>query len=209
MEAILFLIILFIFLYSTILHEISHGLMADFLGDPTAKLSGRLSLNPLLHLDPVGSFLLPLFLILMHSSVIFGWAKPVPVNYFNLRDKKYGMAKVALAGPLANFLVALIFGTLLRLISFQSSLFFQNLSLIFSEICWINLLLAIFNLVPIFPLDGSHILFAILPSKYNNVKIFFIRYQFIILFLFLLFGVSFLGPLINFIFKLITGTSLL
>ena len=87
-----YIVIIIIFLFSVILHEISHGAMANYLGDPTAKMTGRLSLNPLRHLDPIGSILLPLFLILIQSNIIFGWAKPVPINPLNLRDRKYGEA---------------------------------------------------------------------------------------------------------------------
>jgi len=208
MDLIIFLITLFIFLYSVILHEIFHGLAAEALGDPTPRLSGRISLNPIVHLDPLGSIIIPLFLVLSGSNIVFGWAKPVPINYFNLKDKKYGMAKVALAGPAANFILALIFGLILRFIPFSNSQFSQNLSLIFSQICWVNLLLAFFNLVPIPPLDGSHILFTFLPFKYQNIKIFLIRYQIFILLFFIVFCFPFLGILVRFFFKLITNISI-
>lgn len=208
MDLIIFLITLFIFLYSVILHEIFHGLAAEALGDPTPRLSGRISLNPIVHLDPLGSIIIPLFLVLSGSNIVFGWAKPVPINYFNLKDKKYGMAKVALAGPVANFILALIFGLILRFIPFSNSQFSQNLSLIFSQICWVNLLLAFFNLVPIPPLDGSHILFTFLPFKYQNIKIFLIRYQIFILLFFIVFCFPFLGILVRFFFKLITNISI-
>ena len=208
MDLIIFLITLFIFLYSVILHEIFHGLAAEALGDPTPRLAGRISLNPIVHLDPLGSIIIPLFLVLSGSNIVFGWAKPVPINYFNLKDKKYGMAKVALAGPAANFILALIFGLILRFIPFSNSQFSQNLSLIFSQICWVNLLLAFFNLVPIPPLDGSHILFTFLPFKYQNIKIFLIRYQIFILLFFIVFCFPFLGILVRFFFKLITNISI-
>jgi Zn-dependent protease len=208
MDLIIFLITLFIFLYSVILHEIFHGLAAEVLGDPTPRLAGRISLNPIVHLDPLGSIIIPLFLLISGSNIVFGWAKPVPINYFNLKDKKYGMAKVALAGPVANFILALIFGLILRFIPFSNSQFSQNLSLIFSQICWVNLLLAFFNLVPIPPLDGSHILFTFLPFKYQNIKIFLIRYQIFILLFFIAFGFPFLGILVRFFFKLITNISI-
>ena len=114
----LFLIIILIF--SVVIHEVSHGAIANYLGDPTAKYVGRLTLNPLKHLDPLGSVILPLFLILIAKlsggGIIFGWAKPVPINPSNLRDKKYGEAKVALAGPASNLSVALVFGLALRFI---------------------------------------------------------------------------------------------
>jgi len=144
----IFIFIILIFLFSIIIHEVSHGAMADYLGDPTAKNEGRLTLNPINHLDPIGSILVPLILIISRVGIIFGWAKPVPVNPFNLRDKVYGQAKVALAGPLANILVALIFGMALRFLPFLfSARIGENLIIIFSYIVWINLLLAIFNLL--------------------------------------------------------------
>jgi len=202
-----FIIIILIFLFSAILHEVSHGLAADYLGDPTARLSGRLSLNPLKHLDPVGSVFLPLLLILMKSRIIFGWAKPVPVNPFNLRDKRYGQAKVAAAGPLSNFLIAVFFGLLLRFISFDSSLYLMNLASIFGYIVWINLLLGIFNLIPVPPLDGSHILFAFLPQRGEEIKVFLLRYGIFILLFFLFFLFPLVVPIISFFFRIITGIS--
>ncbi len=207
MEIILIFIIL-IFLFSVIIHEVSHGLMADYLGDPTAKLAGRLTLNPISHLDPIGSILVPLFLIISRVGIVFGWAKPVPINPYNLRDKVYGQAKVALAGPLANIFVALVFGISLRFIPYLfSAQVAINLITIFSYIVWINLILAIFNLLPIPPLDGSHILFTFLPKKFDNLKIFLSQYQLFILLIFIFFGFPLIIPLINGAFYLITGFS--
>ena len=169
---VIFIFIILILLCSIVIHEVSHGLMADYLGDPTAKLAGRLTLNPLKHLDPIGSILVPLILIISKVGIVFGWAKPVPINPFNLRDKVYGQAKVAIAGPLANILVALVFGLMIRFLPFlSSSQIGENLTIIFSYIVWINLVLAIFNLLPIPPLDGSHILFTFLPERFDNLKI--------------------------------------
>ena len=205
MEIILIFIIL-IFLFSVIIHEVAHGLMADYLGDPTAKLAGRLTLNPISHLDPIGSILVPLFLIISQAGIIFGWAKPVPINPYNLKDKVYGQAKVAFAGPLANILVALIFGISLRFIpylfSYQIAI---NLITIFSYIVWINLIFAIFNLLPIPPLDGSHILFTFLPERFNNLKAFLSQYQLFILLIFIFFFFPVIIPLVNGAFYLITG----
>ena len=207
MEIILIFIIL-ILLFSIIIHEISHGLMADYLGDPTAKNAGRLTLNPISHLDPIGSILVPLLLIISKAGIVFGWAKPVPVNPYNLRDKVYGQAKVAVAGPLANIFIALFFGIILRFIpylfSYQVAI---NLITIFSYIVWINLILAIFNLLPIPPLDGSHILFTFLPKQFDNIKIFLHQYQLFILLFFIFFCLPMIFPLINGAFRLITGFS--
>lgn len=206
MEIIFFIFIILIFLLSIIIHEVSHGAMADYLGDPTAKNEGRLTLNPIKHLDPIGSILVPLILIISRVGIIFGWAKPVPINPFNLRDKIYGQAKVAIAGPLANILVALIFGIALRFLPFLfSAEIGSNLFIIFSYIVWINLLLAIFNLLPIPPLDGSHILFTFLPKQFDSLKIFLIQYQLFILLFFIFFCFNLIIPLINWVFSLIVG----
>lgn len=199
--------IIIIFLYSAILHEISHGWMANYLGDPTAKLSGRLSLNPIKHLDPLGSVLLPVMLILLNSRIIFGWAKPVPINPLNLRDKKFGQAKVAAAGPLSNIAIAVLFGLLVRFLPLGGSVLGQNLLLVFSFIVWINLLLAIFNLIPVPPLDGSHILFAFLSPNMEELRIFLLRYGFFILIFIIFFFLRWLIPVINFFFTLIVGQS--
>ena len=203
---IIFIFIILILLCSIVVHEVSHGLMADYLGDPTARLAGRLTLNPLKHLDPIGSVLVPLILIISRVGIVFGWAKPVPINPFNLRDKVYGQAKVAIAGPLANLLIALIFGIALRFLPFLfSGQTGTNLTIIFSYIVWINLILAIFNLLPIPPLDGSHILFAFLPERFEDLKMFLIQYQLFVLFFFIFFCSHLIIPLANWIFRLIVG----
>lgn len=185
---------LVVLLMSVVIHEFSHGWVAYKLGDPTAKYYGRLTLNPLKHLDLVGSFIVPLimffFVRLFGGGVIFGWAKPVPFNPYNLRDQRYGAAKVAAAGPGANLLIALIFGLFLRfgslsLAEFNSQML--NLIHIFGFIVFVNVLLAIFNLIPVPPLDGSKLLFAFLPYKYENIKIGLERYGFLILLLFVFF----------------------
>lgn len=166
---------LIIILFSIIIHEISHGYVAYYMGDPTAKLAGRLTLNPLSHLDPVGSVLLPLFLAFSGLPII-GWAKPVPINPAYFRDRKYGELKVSLAGPLSNISIALIFGIITRFFPLPSG--FID---IFSVIIFYNFALAIFNLIPIPPLDGSHVLFSLMPGIFNNFKFFLEQYGFIIL----------------------------
>jgi len=205
----LFLIIILIF--SVVIHEVSHGAMANYLGDPTAKYAGRLTLNPLKHLDPLGSVILPIFLILMAKlsggGIIFGWAKPVPINSYNLRDKKYGEAKVALAGPGSNLALALVFGLALRFIPVLSSL--PGFYLMFSYIVYINILLAVFNLLPIPPLDGSHILFTFLPYSMQNIKIFLSQFGFFILLFIIFFFFHWISQIINLIFILIVGTPVL
>lgn len=197
----LFLIAILIF--SIVVHEVSHGAMANYLGDPTAKYSGRLTLNPIRHLDPIGSFLVPLFLILIGSKILFGWAKPVPINPYNFRDQKYGSAKVALAGPGSNLAIALVFGLVLRFFSEIAEI--PGLYLIFSYIVYLNLLLAVFNLLPFPPLDGSHILFTFLPLEFENLKIFLNQFGIFILLLILFFFFNWLFLFINLIFDLIVG----
>lgn len=211
MDVFTLLIIIIIFLFSVVIHEVAHGAMAYYLGDPTAKYAGRLTLNPISHLDLFGSIIVPGFLILtslaIGGGIVFGWAKPVPINPYNFRDQKYGSAKVGLAGPAANIAVALIFGLLIRFLPFSTGLFYQNLISIFAFIVWVNLLLAVFNLMPIPPLDGSHILFTFLPSGLENLKIILSQYGLFILLLIIFFFIQWFIPLINYIFKLIVGFS--
>ena len=195
-----------VFILSVVIHEVSHGVMANSLGDSTAKDLGRITLNPFKHIDIFGSVILPLMLLLTNVGFIFGYAKPVPYNPANLRDKKYGPAKVAFAGPASNIILAIVFGILLRFMPdiFASPLIPQ----LFLYIVWINLALAIFNLFPIPPLDCHWLLMAILPDRLQAVKIFLYRYS-IVLFLALLF---FIGPILSAIvfslMSLLTGIRL-
>ncbi len=191
---------LIILLFSIAIHEVSHGQVAYYLGDPTAKYAGRLTLNPIKHLDPFGSIILPLFLVIMRSPFIIGWAKPVPINPYNFKNPKWDNIKVAIAGPGANFFIALFFGSLVRFFPLLSALL-----PLFSLIIGYNLLLAIFNLIPIPPLDGSHILFNLLPERAYQVKKFLRQYGTLLLLLFLFFGINLLDPLISFLYQLITG----
>lgn len=174
-----FIFLTFVFIFSVIVHEIAHGTVANFLGDPTPKLAGRLTLNPLRHLDPIGSVLLPGFLLLLNlisgGGIILGWAKPVPINPYNFRDRKYGRLKVALAGPLSNFLMALVFGIPLRFFPTGGSVFFTNLNLYFSNIVGVNLMLFVFNLWPGVPFDGYHILTTFSPFFFEKYKLFFFQ----------------------------------
>lgn len=206
-----FLFLIIILIFSVMIHEVAHGSVAYYLGDPTAKYAGRLTLNPLKHLDPIGSIIVPVFLIIMTKifggGIVFGWAKPVPINPYNFRDQKYGSLKVSLAGPLANLSLAVIFGLALRFFSWSLAPF-SGLVVMFSYIIYINLLLAIFNLLPVPPLDGSHILFALLPNSARNIKLFLSQFGIFILLFIIFFFFSYLIGIINFIFKLLTSIDL-
>jgi len=214
MDILSFLFIIIIFLFSVVIHEVAHGAAANALGDPTAKMAGRLTLNPIKHLDPVGSILVPGFLLTLSmvsgTGIIFGWAKPVPINPHNFKDQKYGEAKSAAAGPLANIAVAVFFGILLRLMPITAMSSLAAFYMVFSLIVYVNLLLALFNLIPIPPLDGHHILFAFLPPSATNFKIFLFRYgMFILLFLLFFGGLRIIFPIINYFFYLIVGSPML
>lgn len=189
------LILVVILVFSAILHEIMHGYVADRLGDPTARLMGRLTLNPIPHIDPFTSILIPALLIFSGSPIIFGAAKPVPVNPLYLKDGKKDMALVALAGPMTNISLAII-----------ASLLFNFLPLNFDFVrdfmftaIYINLILAIINLIPIPPLDGSKILASLLPDEIAIRYLSIQSYGIFILFFLLLFpmGGFSLGSLIN------------
>lgn len=150
-----------VLVFSVVLHEAAHGYMANYLGDPTARLLGRLTLNPLKHIDPMGSVFLPLILKLTGSPILIGYAKPVPYNPYNLRGR-FGEALVAFAGPGTNILLALVFGLAIR---FFGSALSPALVTAFAVIVFLNMLLALFNLIPIPPLDGSKILSELLPGS--------------------------------------------
>ena len=193
-----------ILILSIIVHEVAHGYAALWQGDRTAEYQGRLTLNPLVHMDPVGSVLIPLISYNL-GGFIFGWAKPVPYNPYNVRNGKVSEALIAAAGPFSNFCLALIFGTLIR---FGGNL---GLSTAFLSIAaltvFINLTLGIFNLVPIPPLDGSKILFAGL-SWDSPIRQFLERYGFFLVFFFAFFLFEYLRPFLNFLFTLFTGYGL-
>ena len=199
--------IIIVFLFSVIIHELAHGWVALSLGDDTAKRAGRLTLNPINHLDPIGSILVPGLLILMSflgaGGIIFGWAKPVPINPYNFRDRKWGGVKVAAAGPLSNISLALIFGLSLRLIPGLVNV--PGLFIIFLYIVEINLLLAVFNLLPIPPLDGSHILFAFLPKTAQRIRLLMTQYGFFFVLIAIFFFFDIIIRAVQFLTLLITG----
>jgi len=150
--------IIIFFALAVSVHEFAHAYVADKLGDPTARLSGRLTINPIAHVDPIGTVLLPAILIISGSRFLFGWAKPVPVNPINLKDPKKDMIKVAIAGPIVNIAMAFVIFIALKFVSVEVPLYD---GLVFG--LQINLVLAIFNMIPVFPLDGSKILAGLLP----------------------------------------------
>lgn len=185
---------------SVVIHETAHGYAALALGDPTAKYQGRLTLNPLSHLDPVGSLLVPLFGY-WAGGFIIGWAKPVPFNPYNLRNQKWGEAIVAAAGPFANIAIAVIFGLLMRL----ELIYGFGILGIASFVVLINITLAIFNLIPIPPLDGSKILFAILPYRWQYIRGYLERFGLIFVLLFVFVFWRLISPVIFYFFHLLTG----
>jgi len=196
------LIILF---FSIVLHEVAHGLMAERHGDPTARMMGRITLNPIAHIDPVGTILLPLIMIVFGSPFIFGWAKPVPINPRNLNNPKRDMMWIALAGPATNFVLslflALVFRVLVRPGTIAETILFYGVT--------INLVLGFINLIPIPPLDGSRILSGLLPDRYNFRLAQLERYGFIILIplLFIVFRI-FMPMILGISFRLIGGVPL-
>lgn len=202
-ETLFFIIIL---IFSVIIHEISHGYMAEKLGDPTARMAGRLTLNPTPHIDLFGSFILPLLLIVSNAGFVFGWAKPVPYNPYNLRNQKWGPGLVAAAGPLSNLFLALVFGLGIRFGAVA------GLPVAFLDICYIvvllNVVLAVFNLIPVPPLDGSKVLATFLPYRYLRRMDALQPYGFVILLVIVFFGWGLIQPVIDAIFYLLTGMSL-
>ncbi len=179
-----YIIQLVILIFSAIVHEVMHGAVAEKFGDDTARLEGRITLNPIPHIDPFGSIMLPLVLMLVGSPVILGAAKPVPVNFYNLQPRRLGMVLVSLAGPLSNFGLAIIFAIILK------TGFFSGFAVtVLIQAVLINLVLGTFNLIPIPPLDGSKVLAAFAPEEWMYKILSYERFGFILVFIFLYLGI--------------------
>ena len=192
---------------SAIIHEYAHGWMAWTLGDPTAKYAGLLSLDPRVHIDKWGTILLPIFLYFISGgSFVFAYAKPVPYNPYNLKNQKWGPAMVGLAGPAANIATALIFSIFIRAVGIPSSSFIFSIISFFTLIVYANIVLAIFNLMPIPPLDGSKILYAVLPDSAYKVREFLERYSIFLLFFFIFFAFRLISPVIEAVFRMMVGS---
>jgi Zn-dependent protease len=202
----------FVLIMSVIIHEFAHGYSAYLLGDDTARLRGRLTLNPIKHLDLFGSIILPLLLIISKAGFVIGWAKPVPYNRANLRNGKRGEFIVAISGIVANLLIAVIFGLLIRFapeLGFppynSNPLLLHPFYEISSIIVIMNLVLALFNIIPIPPLDGSKILFSFLPTKLRHIENFLERWGIFLLLFFIIFLWSAVSPIVFIAFSFITG----
>lgn len=208
-NATIFVFELAILVMSVVIHEFSHGAVAYALGDKTAKYHGRLTLNPIPHIDPVGSILLPVVFTLLGGPA-FGWAKPVPYNPYNLRNQQWGPALVGAAGPLSNLCVAIIFGLAARVINAShftsipagSLEAFTHIALIITAI---NIALAILNLMPLPPLDGSKILFALFPQQGFRLQIFFQTWGLLLIIPVIILLSPIIGLLTNFLFRIIVG----
>jgi len=186
---------------SVVIHEVSHGYAARSMGDKTAEYAGRLTLNPIPHIDLWGSIIIPAILVFSNAGFIIGWAKPVPVNPYNLKNGKWGDAWVSFAGPLSNFVLALFFGLAARfdLVPF-------SVMPIVASIIIINLVLAVFNMVPIPPLDGSKILFAFLPPRLAHWRETMERYGLVLALIFIVFLWRYLTPVIDWLLRLVIGS---
>ncbi|MDD5687128.1 MAG: site-2 protease family protein [Elusimicrobia bacterium] len=188
--------------FAVVVHECCHGWVAYLNGDDTAKMQGRLTLNPIPHIDMMGTIILPLLLILIHAPILIGWAKPVPIDYYRLNNPVKDMAKVGLAGPGSNFAMAILSALIIWLFKITGADPYSSVNNLIIKLLYINvqinLVLAVFNLIPIPPLDGSRILSAFLPShiayKYNQLE----RYGIIIIFILLSFGfLNFLWSIVS------------
>ncbi len=205
MEIFFFLVIL---IFSIIIHEIAHGYMAEWFGDPTARLAGRLTLNPVPHIDPLGSIILPALMLLGSGGTFaFGWAKPVPYNPYNLRSFKWGTVWVGLAGVLANLTLAVIFGLMIRY-NMELGITDGPFAEMLATIVFLNIVLAVFNMIPFPPLDGAKVLFAFLPVRFQYIHD-FLEQKWLIFIVFVIFFAQYIiWPISSLVFRLITGVGI-
>ncbi len=204
-DSIFYIIIL---IFSIVIHEVAHGYIAYRFGDMTAKEQGRLTLNPLSHLEWFGSVILPGILILSGTGFVFGWAKPVPFNPLRLKNQRSGTLAVASAGIVVNLFIATFFGLLMRIFVGQGVLDVTSSTYaILQVIVFLNLVLALFNLMPIPPLDGSKILFSLLGEKFRRYEYVTEKYSLVLLLIFVFFIWRFITPILFSLFSLITGQS--
>lgn len=191
-----------VLVFSVIVHEVMHGVVAGWLGDSTAEDEGRLTLNPIPHIDPFGTILLPILMYVTQASlgfahpIVFGAAKPVPVNFDRLRPRQLGMVLVSLAGPLSNYALAVI---ALLMLKFGVGNVVPGSEIVLGTLAFYNILLGTFNLIPIPPLDGSKVIVAFLPESLMHWLLSFERYGFVLIFILLYMGVldSILIPVLN------------
>ena len=193
-----------VLIISIILHEVAHGIAAEREGDSTARMLGRITLNPLKHIDWLGSVILPLTLILSNAGFVVGWAKPVPYNPNNLKRGNKSVAIVSVAGIIVNLGIALFFGLAIR-VALSMGVTLNGFFDIASIIVLVNIVLALFNAIPIAPLDGFRFLEAVLPNRFAPQMKILERYSLPLLILFLLFGWKFVAPFAFKLFSLITG----
>lgn len=201
-DTLIFVVIILIF--SIILHEIAHGYVAEMFGDPTARLAGRLTLNPIPHIDPLGSIILPVLLLSTGAGIVLGWAKPVPYNPYNLRNQKWGTVAVGLAGVLTNLLLAVIFGLIIRY-SAELGITSQSFLGMLEFIVQINVVLAVFNLIPFPPLDGAKVLFAFLPYRFQYIHDYLEKNWLLFIVFVIFFAQYIIAPVSNFLLKVIVG----
>ncbi len=200
-----------VLILSVIMHEVAHGYAAFSLGDPTAKLAGRLTLNPLAHIDLFGSIIIPFILVVTNAGILFGWAKPVPYNPYNLRNQRWGEAIVGFAGVATNLLLAILFALISRVALVEGATLFATLA---ASVTFVNLSLGLFNLIPIPPLDGYTVLRGILPSRASlafrelEQKLFAnsIATRLIVLFVFVYFLSDPFYMFVQWVFRLMIGT---
>ncbi len=200
MDPLTFIVTIVILIMSVVVHELSHGYVAELLGDPTPRLQGRLTINPLKHLELFGSFIVPVLTSM--AGFTFGWAKPVEWNPYNVKNRRWGELLISIAGPISNLLIAIVFGLLIRFAGDSLSTSFLQIS---AYVVMINIVLAIFNLIPIPPLDGSKVLFSFLPPNMIQVREIMERYSIFLFLIVIFFLWRFVEPIIPLIFQLIVG----